>query len=87
MNKIKKLFYSLLTNEAKKITNQKIIEVIYKTNLNKISEINEKINKMLKYFVIVVMKQICFFFDKCIKENIQLIYLKEVFTIILQKLN
>ena len=54
-NDIKELFYSLSTNDEETIINQKLIKIVHKINMNKISEVNKVINKMLKQFVAIVM--------------------------------
>ena len=48
-------------------------------------KINEIINKALRQFVWIVVKQIHFFFDKYIKERIQSLHFKKIFTIMLRK--
>ena len=86
-NEIEKFFSLLSANDKKTMINRKLIKVVYKINLNKTSKINKTIYKTLKYFVAVVTKKICFFFDKCIKKNIWLTHFKIVFTIIIWKLD
>ena len=83
MNDIKKFVYFLLINDDKTITRRKIIKIVYKINSNKTSKINEVINKTLQQFARIIIKQIYFLFDKCIKKNIQLLHFKRIFIIIL----
>ena len=56
INNIKKFFYSSSADNEKMMTNRKIIKVVYKIDLNKTSEINETINKMLQQLVNIVIK-------------------------------
>ena len=87
VNDIEKSVYFLLINDDKTLTRRKIIKIVYKINLNKILKVNEIINKALQQFAQIIIKQIHFFFNKYIKENIQSLHFKKVFIIILQKLN
>ena len=77
-------YFSLIDDEAS-MTRREIIKIIHKINLNKTFEINKIINKALRQFVRVIIKQICFFFDKCIKKKIQSSHFKKIFTIMLRK--
>ena len=77
-------YFSSVNDEAS-VTRREMMKVIYKINLNKAFEINEIINRTLRQFVRVVVEQICFFFDRCIKEGIQLSHFKKVFIIMLRK--
>ena len=70
MNDIKRFVYFSLINDDEIMTRREIIKVVYKINLNKTLKINEIINKTLRQFAQIIIKQIHFFFDKCIKENI-----------------
>ena len=70
MKNIAKFDYFLLINDGTSMTRCEIIKIIYKINLNKIFEINKIINRTLQQLVRVVIKQICFFFNKCIKKKI-----------------
>ena len=67
---VAKFNYFLSINDKTSITHRKIIKIIYKINLNKIFKINKIINKILRQFVRVIIKQIFFLFNKCIKEKI-----------------
>ena len=82
---VAKFDYFLLIDDETSMTCREIIKVIYKINSNKIYEINKIINKTLKQFIHVIIEQIYFFFDKCIKKKIQLSYFKNIFTIMLRK--
>ena len=62
--------YSLSIEDETSMTHREIMKVIHKINLNKTFKINEVINKTLRQFVRVVIKQIRFFFDKYIKKEI-----------------
>ena len=70
MNDIKKFIYFLSTNDDETMTRREIIKIVYKVNSNKMSKINEIINKTLRQFARIIIEQIYFFFDRCIKENI-----------------
>ena len=85
MNDIEKFVYFSSTNDDETMTCRKIIKAVYKVNSNKVSKINEIINKALRQLVRIIIEQIRSFFDKCIKENIQLSHFKKVFIIMLQK--
>ena len=85
MNDIEKFVYSSSTDNDETMTRREIIKIIYKINSNKTSKINEIINKTLRQFARIIIKQIHFFFDKCIKKNIQSSHFKKVFTIMLRK--
>ena len=63
-------FFSLIENEAS-MTRREIMIIFHKINLNKAFEINKIINKTLRQFARVVIKQIYFLFNKCIKKKIQ----------------
>ena len=56
INDIEKFFYSSSADDEKAMTNYKIIKIIYKIDLNKISEINKIINKTLRRLVNVIIK-------------------------------
>ena len=87
MNDIKKFVYFSSTENDKTMTYREIMKVVYKINSNKTSKINKIINKTLRQFARIIIKQIYFLFDKCIKENIQSSHFKKVFTIMLRKSN
>ena len=70
MNDIKKFIYFSSTNDDEAMTRREIIKVVYKISLNKASKINEIINKALRQLARVIIEQIHFLFDKCIKEDI-----------------
>ena len=67
---IKKFDYFLSIDDKTLMTRCEIIKIIHKINLNKIFKINEIINKTLRQFVRVVIKQIRFFFNKYINKKI-----------------
>ena len=77
-------YFSLVENETS-MTRREIMKIIYKINSNKTFEINEIINKMLRQLIHVIIKQIRFFFDRCIKKKIQSSHFKRIFTIMLRK--
>ena len=68
-NVIKFDYFSSVDDETP-MTRREIIKIIHKINSNKTFEINEIINKALRQLVRVIIKQIHFFFDKCIKKRI-----------------
>ena len=70
MNNIKKFVYFSSTDDDETVTRREIMKIVYKINLNKTLKINEIINKMLRQLARIIIKQIRFFFDKCIKKNI-----------------
>ena len=77
--------YSSSVDDETPMTHREIMKVIHKINLDKAFEINEIINRMLRQLARVVVEQIRFFFDKCIKQKIQSSHFKKTFTIILRK--
>ena len=81
-----KFNYSSLVDNETLMTRREIMKIIHKINLNKTFEINEIINKTLRQLARVIIEQIRFFFDKCIKKKIQSSYFKKIFTIMLRKL-
>ena len=85
MKNVAEFNYFLSINDKAPMTRREIIKIIHKINLNKIFEINKIINKTLRQFARVVVKQIRSFFDKCIKKRIQSSHFKKVFTIMLRK--
>ena len=70
MKNVEEFDYSLSVNDGTLMTHREIMKVIHKINLNKTFEINKVINKTLRQFIRVIVEQIHFFFDKCIKEKI-----------------
>ena len=87
MNDIEKFVCFLLINDDEAMTRRKIMKIIYKVNSNKILKINKIINKTLRQFTRIIIEQIYSFFNKCIKESIQLSHFKKVFIIMLRKSN
>ena len=83
---VEKFNYFSLIDDETSITRREVMKIIYKINSNKTFKINEIINKTLRQFVRVVVEQICFLFDKCIKKKIQSSHFKKIFTIMLRKL-
>ena len=77
-------YFSSIDDETP-MTRREIMKIIYKINSNKTFKINKIINKMLRQFVHVIVKQIHFFFDKYIKKEIQSSHFKKIFTIMLRK--
>ena len=77
-------YFSSIDDEAP-MTYREIMKVIHKINSKKIFEINEIINGTLRQFVRVIVKQIRFLFDKCIKKKIQSSHFKKIFIIMLRK--
>ena len=62
MNDIEKFVYFSSTSDDKTITHREIMKIIYKINLNKMSKVNEIINKVLRQLARIIIKQIHFFF-------------------------
>ena len=87
MNDIEKFVYFSSTNDDEIVTRREIIKIVYKINSNKTSKINEIINRTLRQLARIIIEQIRFFFDKCIKKSIQSSHFKKVFIIMLRKLN
>ena len=87
MNDIERFVYFSLIENDETMTCREIMKIVYKINLNKMSKINEIINKTLRQLARVIIEQIHFLFNKCIKENIQSSHFKRVFTIMLRKSN
>ena len=85
MKNVKEFNYFSLIDDETSMTCCEIMKIIYKINSNKTFEINEIINKTLRQLVCVVIKQICFFFDRYIKKKIQSLHFKKIFTIMLRK--
>ena len=85
MNDIEKFVYSSSADDDETMTRREVMKVVYKISSNKVLKINEIINKTLRQLARVIIEQICFFFDRCIKENIQSSHFKKVFTIMLRK--
>ena len=85
MKNAAKFNYFSSVNDETSMTHHEIIKVIHKINLNKTFKINEIINRTLQQLVRVIVKQIRFFFDKCIKKKIQSSHFKKTFTIMLRK--
>ena len=85
MNNIKKFVYFSSTKDDETVTCREIMKIVYKINLNKMSKVNEIINKTLRQFARVIIEQIHFLFDRCIKESIQSSHFKKIFIIILRK--
>ena len=85
MNDIKRFIYSSSTDDDKTMTRREIMKIVYKINSNKMLKINKIINRTLQQLARVIIKQIHFFFNKCIKESIQLLHFKKIFIIILRK--
>ena len=87
MNDIEKFVYFSSTDDDETMTRREIMKIVYKISLNKVSRINEIINKALRQLARIIIKQICSFFDKCIKKDIQSSHFKKVFIIMLRKSN
>ena len=56
MNDIEKFVYSSLTNDDEIVTRREIIKIVYKINLNKMSKINEIINKTLRQLARIIIE-------------------------------
>ena len=85
INDIEKFVYFSSTEDDETMTRCEIIKIVYKISLNKALKINEIINKTLQQLARIIIEQIHFLFNKCIKENIQSLYFKKVFIIMLRK--
>ena len=85
MKNVAKFDYFLSVDDETSMTRREMMKIIYKINSNKTFKINEIINKALQQLVRVIVKQIRFFFDKCIKKKIQSSHFKKIFTIMLRK--
>ena len=85
INDIKEFIYFSSTNDDEAVIRREIMKIVYKINLNKTSKVNEIINKTLRQFIQIIIKQIRFFFDRCIKKNIQSSHFKKIFIIMLRK--
>ena len=72
-------------DDGASMTRREMIKIMHKISSNKAFEINEVINKTLRQLVRVVVEQIRFFFDRCIKKRIQSSHFKKIFTIMLRK--
>ena len=70
MKNVAKFDYSSSIDNETSMTRREIMKIIHKINLNKTFKINEIINKTLRQFVRVIVEQIHFFFNKCIKKKI-----------------
>ena len=62
MNDIEKFIYFSSTDDDETVTRREIIKIVYKINLNKMLKVNEIINKTLRQFAQIIIKQIHFFF-------------------------
>ena len=80
-----KFDYFLSIDDEASMTRREMMKIIHKINSNKIFKINEIINKTLRQLARVVIKQIRFFFDRCIKKKIQSSHFKKIFIIMLRK--
>ena len=87
MNDIKRFVYSSSTDDDETMTRRKIMKIVYKIDSNKMLRINKIINKALRQFARIIIEQIRFLFDKCIKKNIQSLHFKKIFIIMLRKSN
>ena len=87
MNDIKKFIYLSSTNDNETMTCHEIMKIVYKMNSNKTLKINKIINKTLQQLARIIIKQIYFLFNKCIKKNIQSSHFKKIFIIMLRKSN
>ena len=85
MKNVVKFNYSSSVDDETPMTRREIMKVIHNINSNKIFKINKIINKTLQQLVRVVVEQIRFLFNKCIKKKIQSSHFKKVFTIMLRK--
>ena len=85
MKDVAEFDYFSSVDDGTSMTRREIIKIIHKINSNKTFKINEIINKMLRQLARVIVEQIHFFFNKCIKKKIQSSYFKKIFTIMLRK--
>ena len=85
MKNVAKFDYFSLIDDEISMTCREIMKIIHKINLNKVFEINKIINRALRQLTDIIVKQIRFFFDKCIKKRIQSLHFKRIFIIILRK--
>ena len=87
INDIKKFVYFSSTDDDETITRREIIKIVYKINSNKVSKVNEIINRTLQQFARIIIEQIHFLFNKCIKKSIQSSHFKKIFIIMLRRSN
>ena len=85
MKDVIKFDYSLSVDNETSMTCREIMKIIHKINSNKTFKINKIINRTLRQFARVIVEQIHFFFDKCIKKKILSSHFKKIFTIMLRK--
>ena len=71
-------YFSLIDDETS-MTRREIMRIIHKISSDKIFKINKIINKALRQFADVIIEQIRFFFDKCIKKETQSLHFKKSF--------
>ena len=77
MNDIEKFVYFSSTDDDETITRRKIINIVYKINLNKASKINKIIKKTLRQLARIIIKQIYFFLTNALKKTFNYRILKE----------
>ena len=80
-----KFDYFSSVDDGTPMTRREMMRVIHKISSNKAFEINKVINRTLRQLVRVVVEQIRFFFDRCIKKGIQSSHFKKVSIIMLRK--
>ena len=85
MKNVAKFNYFSSVDDGTSMTRRKIMKIIHKISSNKTLKINKIINKALRQLARVVVEQIYFFFNKCIKKKIQSSHFKKIFTIMLRK--
>ena len=85
MNDIERFVYLSSTDDDETMTCREIMKIVYKINSNKMSKINEIINKALRQLARIIIEQIRSFFDRYIKESIQSSHFKKIFIIMLRK--
>ena len=85
MKDVAEFDYFSSINDETSMTHREIIKIIHNINLNKTFKINKIINRTLWQFARVIIKQIPFFFNKCIKKKIQSSHFKKIFIIMLRK--
>ena len=56
MNDIEKFVYFSSTNDDETVTRREIIKIVYKINSNKMSKINEIINKALRQLARIIIE-------------------------------
>ena len=69
MKNVEDFDYFLSVENETSMTHREIMKIIHKINSNKAFEINKIINKTLRQFIHVIIKQIRFFFRQMHQEE------------------